>query len=171
MRTVSLNVRLAEDAPANDHVEAVLMILRHPRLAQPQRLSTDNTERLSIWPLRYGTRSTWQTPGGEPFQFIGASVTIPDEGDDAPPNASITVEDVDDAIAKVLMANPERATVDLAVVIAAEPNVPIVQWLGLEIAPSDIAGGLVTIALIGSPILEEYFPKGRMLTICPGFRR
>jgi len=164
-------VRIAEDAPANDNVQTVLVILRHPRLADPVRLSTDSTVCLSRLPLRYGTRSSWQTPGGEPFEFVVAEMTIPDEGDDGPPHASITFEDVDDAIAKVLMANPERATIDIALIIAAEPNVPIAQWLGLEIAPSDIAGGLVTIALVGSLILEEYYPKGRILTICPGFRR
>ncbi|TIY07279.1 MAG: hypothetical protein E5V16_21390, partial [Mesorhizobium sp.] len=60
MRRVSLNARLAIDQVATDELEVVLVMIEHPLLEEPVRLSSDNADRISVEPLMCGTRSTWR---------------------------------------------------------------------------------------------------------------
>lgn len=73
MRRVSLNARLAQDALGSDEIYVALFEINHPDLEKPIRLSTDNTERLSVEPLYYGTRSTWRGPIRSPILISGSS--------------------------------------------------------------------------------------------------
>lgn len=84
MRRVSLNARLAQDAEATDEIYVVLLEVQHPDLERPLRLSTDNTERLSIVPLYYGTRSTWRgaDPVDDPYLWVVASTLLPSDVED-----------------------------------------------------------------------------------------
>ncbi len=56
MRRVSLNARTAFDAATTAEVEIAQIMIEHPALDAPVRLSTDPTERISTDPLMYGTR-------------------------------------------------------------------------------------------------------------------
>ena len=69
MRRISLNARMANNAQASAEIPVVLIEMNHPELEKPIRLSTDNTERLSIDPLYYGTRSPWRgaNPVTDPY--------------------------------------------------------------------------------------------------------
>lgn len=157
-----MNARLASDGMAPDQVEVVLWHITHPDLSAPVRLSTDPTERLSVDPLRYGTRSTWQTEDGSPFYFIIASALVPDDKGDAPATAKIVLANVDSSIAVLLRSFVTPATVDMAVVLAATPDLVEFECLGLQLVSSEPNGDLVTLNLSREPLTAEPWPSGKM---------
>lgn len=162
MRRVSVNARLAHDAASSDEIEVMLVLIRHPSLAEPVRLSTDPTERLSTDPLTYGTRSRWQTTDGAPFLFALVSSTFPSDQEDRPASANLTFENVDNDIAKVLRSVTDRATVDIAVVLASSPDDIEAESRGLKLMVSEGDAGEVTLHFSRDPISAEPYPKDRM---------
>jgi len=164
MRRVSLNARLAQDATSTDEIYVALFYISHPDLEDPIRISTDNTERLSVEPLLYGTRSTWMgsNPATQPFLFVAASTLLPSDVEDAPPAGNIIIENLDNDIAKLLRSFSDLATINMAVVLADSPNLIEAQWTELNILTADIDAGEVMISFSREDITDEYFPSGRM---------
>ncbi|WP_339696026.1 hypothetical protein [Celeribacter baekdonensis] len=166
-RRVSLNARLALDAEATTEIEVVLFHITHPELDAPIRLCTDNTLRLSVDPLMYGTRSSWMTadPISDPFLFILADALLPSEDEDAPAEAQLIVQVLDASYAELLRSFTTPATVDMAVVMAETPDVVEQQWLGLQLTTANIEDDTITIDLSREEIELEYFPPGRMIRL------
>lgn len=163
MRRLSLNARMAHDAPASAEIEVVLLHIEHSALSAPIRLSTDNTERLSTEPLYYGTRSTWRgaNPVTEPFLWIVASALLPSDQEDQPTAATITLENLDSTMIELLRSINDPATVHMAVVLASSPNVVEAQWT-MELAGFDADAGQIGLQLSREEIELEMFPSGRM---------
>ncbi|WP_455270300.1 hypothetical protein [Rhizobium herbae] len=164
MRNVSLNQRLANNSASTDEIQAALFFIEHPSLAKPIRLSTDNTERLSVDPLYYGTRSTWLTanPVADPFLWIVASTVLPSDLDDAPAAATIIVENVDNEIAKLLRSFTDHATVHVAVILASSPNQLEFEVRDLKLVSHDLNAGEVTLQISRQDVEEEDYPVDRM---------
>jgi hypothetical protein len=164
MRRVSLNARLAQNSQNTAEIYVVLVHIEHPMLDNPVLLSTDPTERLQDEPLMYGTRSTWlgANPVTEPFLFVLASTVLPSDIDDAPAEANIVLENVDNDIAKLLRSFTDLATVSMAVVLASSPNLIENEFHGLKLTSANINAGEVTLNVSREDVEEEYFPGGRM---------
>ncbi len=173
MRRVSLNARASQDASVSDEVEVMLIRITHPDLEAPLRLSTDPTERLSVEPLVYGTRSSWRSDDdGSPYLFALLGAMLPDDQEDQPQAATIVVEAVDRTIAEVLRSTTRRATVDLAVVLASAPHVVEAEWLGLELVSAEGDAGEIKLSISRDPITSEPYPARRMTrNVCPGLHR
>jgi len=163
MRRVSLNARTAFDAPTTAEIEIALIMIEHPDLDAPVRLSTDPSERLSVEPLMYGTRSTWMDsdPANEPFLFILASTDIPSDLEDAPAAASIIIENVDSDIAGLLRSFTDRPIVHMAVVLASSPDLIEVEFRGMVMTGSSGNAGEISIEISRAPIEEESVPMDR----------
>lgn len=163
MRRVSLNARTSFDAPTTDEVEVALIMIEHPDLDVPIRLSTDPTERLTEEPLMYGTRSIWMASDTEtePFLFIIASTDIPGDLEDAPAALSIIVENVDSDIAEMLRSFTDRPTVHLAVVMASSPDLIEVEFQGMVMVGADGNAGEITLEVSRAPIEDESVPMDR----------
>ena len=163
MRRLSLNARLALDAPASDDIEVVLFLIEHPDLAAPIRLTTDNTERLSVDPLIYGTRSTWRgaDPLTEPHLWIIASAVLPGDAEDAPASAQVVLENLDAQMVELFRSFNDPATVSLAVVTAATPDLIEAEWTGLQLVSADINAGEIVLSLSRDEVELEGFPPGR----------
>ncbi|WP_299165784.1 hypothetical protein [uncultured Tateyamaria sp.] len=164
MTRISLNARLANKTAHDDQVQVVLFEFTHPELDAPVRLSTDNTERLSIQPVSYGTRSSWRgaNPVTEPFLWIIASWTLPSDQPDAPAFATITLEQIDRRIGDVLQSFYDLATVSMAVVLASSPDVVEVEYTDLRLIEATIKDGSIELAISREEIELEFFPAGRM---------
>ena len=172
MRRLSLTARAVPAAAASDEVEVVLVRITHPDLAAPIRLSTDPTERLSLDPLAYGTRSTWPDAGGEPYLFVLASALLPDDQEDGPQQAQLVLEVVDADMATPLRATTSRATVDMAVVYAGSPDVAEVEFRGLQLVGVEGDAGELRLSLSRDPITSEPWPFRRMTRgAFPGLHR
>ncbi|MER9047585.1 DUF1833 domain-containing protein [Mesorhizobium sp. M0923] len=162
MRRVSLNMRLALDVVATDELEVVLVIIEHPLLDAPVRLSSDNADRLSVEPLEYGTLSTWRTPDGSPFKHVMLDALVPDEEDDAPAQASLVLEILDSDIADILTSTTVQATCHMAVVLASSPDTVEAEWIGLLMTGADGDSGQVSLKFSMEPIDSEPYPADRM---------
>lgn len=162
MRRLSLNARTALDAEATDKIDVVLFRFTHPSLDKPVFLSTDPTERLSVEPLIYGTYSSWLNPDREPFLFILASTMVPDDKEDAPAAATVILETVDKDMATVLRSIKDRATVDMAVVLASSTDVIEAEWTGLRLMTANGNASEITLLISRESVFEEPFPAGRM---------
>ncbi|MER8817166.1 DUF1833 family protein [Mesorhizobium sp. M0074] len=162
MRRVSLNARLALDQVATDELEVVLVIIEHPLLDTPVRLSSDNADRISVEPLMYGTRSTWRTEDDSPFLFIMLDALVPDEEDDAPAQASLVLEILDSDIADILTSTTVQATCHMAIVLASSPDNVEAEWIGMLMTGADGDSGQVSLKFSMEPITEEPYPADRM---------
>lgn len=163
MRRLSLNARMAQDAVSTDRIDVVLFEIEHPLLADPIRLSTDNTERLSDDPLMYCTRSTWRgaDPVTEPFLFILADALLPSDLDDAPAAGKIVLVSLDREIVGLLRSFTEPATIHMAVVSASAPDLVEAEWSGLDITDASWPDE-ITLTFSREVIEREPFPAGRM---------
>lgn len=163
-RKISLNARLALDAVASTEVEVVLVLITHPETNQVIRLSTDPTERLSLDPLHYGTRSTWlgSNPEAEAFLFVLVSAVLPDDGGGSAPSARLVLEAVDNETAMVLRSTTRRATVSMAVVLASSPNIVEDEHLNFRLMAAEGTGNSVTLTLSRDPVSAEPWPADRM---------
>lgn len=163
-RRLSLNARLALDAPASSEVEAVLLVIEHPALEAPIRLSTDNTERLSVDPLYYGTRSRWRgaNPLTDPYLWVVASALLPSDLDDQPASATIVLDNLDARMAELLRSITDPATVHMAVVLASSPDHIEQEFTDLRLVSHEISAGEIALQISREEIELEHFPGGRM---------
>lgn len=163
-RRLSLNARLAQDAPASAEIETALILVEHPQLAAPIRLSTDNTERLSDDPLMYGTRSTWRgaDPLTEPYLWVIASAVLPGDAEDAPASAQIALANLDSEMVELLRSFSDPAAISLAVVLAGSPDVIEAEWTGLQLMAADITTDEIVLSISRDEVELEPFPPGRM---------
>lgn len=163
MRRLSLTARQALDAPVSDVVEVVLIKISHPALDAPVRLSSDPTERLSIEPLAYGTRSTWGGAGADdPYQFALMETELPEDADDTPAAMTIYLANVAADMAAPLRSTTVRATVDIAVVLAASPDLVEYELTGLRLLSAEIDATAIKLSISHQPIVAEPFPGRRM---------
>lgn len=164
MREVSLSARASTESGQAHEVEVALFVVEHESLDAPVRLSTDPTERLSVEPLMYGTRSRWfgANPATDPYLFVLATAGLPSDMEDAPAAVTLTLEAVDRRIADVLRSFITRPTVHMAVVLASTPDVVEVEYRGLQIIASEGNATSVTLSISRAPIEDETFPKDRM---------
>lgn len=159
-----MNARRAQDAEASTDVEVVLIEITHPELTAPIRLSTDNTERLGVDPLMYGTRSTWRgaNPVSDPYLFIIADALLPDEAQDAPAEAQISLVALDAQYTSLLRSFQDPATLNMAVVLSSTPDVIEGEFLDLQLTTSEWGDGEVKLTFSNEDIELERFPPGRM---------
>ncbi|WP_323036259.1 hypothetical protein [Pararhodobacter sp.] len=141
-----------------------LILIEHPELEAPIRLSTDNTERLSTDPLMYGTRSSWRgsNPVTEPFLWIIASAVLPGDAEDAPASAQIALENLDAEMVQLVRSFTDPATISLAVVLAETPDLIEAEWTGLQLVSADITAGEIVLSISRDEVELEPFPPGRM---------
>lgn len=162
MRLVSLNARRAHDAEYSDELEVLLVHIDHPDLPKPVRLSTDPTERYSVDPLVYCTRSTWLTTDDSPFLSVMAAGLVPDDVEDFTGAGALVLAALDHAIARLLRSTTYPMTVNLAVVLAGSPDAVEFEALGLKAVAVEGNSDTVTLQFSRALITGESWPSGRM---------
>lgn len=174
MRRVSITARGAHDAAQTDQVEVALIRITHPDLSAPIYISTDPTEQLSLEPLVYGTRSTWTSGDGEAIEWLYAATQaiLPDDQEDAPAKATLALQVVTEDMAAPLRQTTTRATVDMAVVMASQPDVVEVEYRGLSLTMAEGDATEIRLTLSRDPITSEPYPGSRMTrAVFPGLHR
>lgn len=118
MRSLSLTMRRAISGSESGEIAVVLLTISHPSLAEPIRLSSDPTARISDVPLRYGTISRSQTYTFFPFVF-----QWPDDVGERAPVATIQLENVSRELIALIRSADSRATVSMELVLASSPSI------------------------------------------------
>lgn len=164
MRRVSLNARIAWERDHADEVAVVLIRINHGSLAAPVRLSTDPSERTSIEPLAYGTRSTWLSggPGKALYDFVLLEAVLPGEQDGAPASATLMLENHDNDVVAALRSVADQARADIAVVLASSPDLVEYEVLDLRLTTAEGDTGTTQLTLTRDPLASEPCPAGRM---------
>ncbi len=98
----------------------------------------------------------------DPYLWIIASAVLPDDADDAPAQAQIVLENLDAQLTEVLRSYTDMATVAVAVVEAATPNLIESEWHGMLLSTADGTSAEITLSLSRDEIELEHFPAGRM---------
>ncbi|WFE92310.1 hypothetical protein K1718_13375 [Roseibium porphyridii] len=174
MRRLSLNARQALETANSGDPEILLIRIDHESLSKPVRLSTDPTERLSVEPLIYGTRSIWFGANlkTDPYLFALVKAEFPSDLEDAPATARIILENVSNDIAAQLRAITNFASVAIAVVLSSSPNVVEAEFRNLKLVKADGDANEFSLNLSRLPIEEESFPTDRMTKQrAPGLHR
>ncbi len=161
-RLIPLNLRQAHDAETAADIEIVLFHIDHPDLDATIRLTTDPTERLSIDPPMFGTRSRWMTSGDSPFLWAGIAVLMPDDQEDSPPTAQIVVSALDGTMAAALRSTTGRATVAIGVGEAADPDGVITIMQDMSVVAAEGDAGTVQLTLAFDALAAEPWPSMRM---------
>ncbi|WP_150282629.1 hypothetical protein [Salipiger aestuarii] len=149
MKRLPINFRAAVEAIGSDEVPVILIEIRHPELAAPIRLSTDNAELIEETPegqIR-GTRSSWRgaDPATEPFLCMAASAVFPSALEQSPEAGSLVLDNLHPEMARLILSFQDIATISLAAVMADVPDIAIRQSCDLDITSATITGGEITL--------------------------
>jgi hypothetical protein len=168
-RALSITARRAGMASSSVDVEIVLLLVRHPDIPATElnrageiRISSDATDALSLSPLRWGTRSTWQTAGDAPYYFCGMGIECPGEDEDAPSAGRLTLQALDARLVDMLTTIRTPARVDMAIVQATSPDLAEQEMLGLQMTSAEGDAVAISLTFDLRPIFEEPWPADRM---------
>lgn len=163
MRTVSVTARMSHEEAMTDEVMVLLIMVEHPSLSAPIRISSDPTERLSVDPPSYCTRSTWMgaNPATEPFLFAAIEAELPGDQEDAPSGFTLVMSTIYADVAKLLTSFTDRATAHFGIVFASQPHVLEQELRGAKMVTGDGDAGEIVLTCSRNPIEEETVPSAR----------
>ncbi len=156
-RVISLNARAELQAGRSSAVPILLVTITHPSLTAPIRLSTDPTERFSVEPLVYGTRS-----GGNQYLFVLLSAILPDDMPNTSPQTTLALANIDSGLSASLRSITSPCWVDLTVVLASAPDDILEQYTGLRGRRGSSNAAQVSLEISREPFTSEPCPAGRM---------
>lgn len=162
----SLDARAAMTAESTGAVPIWLLTFTHPELADPLRLSTDRTTRLSIDPYVLGTISR-----GQPYLWIPISLVRPSDGEQIKPEMRLSIEAIDREIFKVIRVRAKAScTIELVYSFSVNLVEETHEFFETESAPYDETQ--VSLVLSQEAFYGEDWPRGRMTpTWFPGLHR
>lgn len=155
MRTLSLNFRNALFAQESGEVAAFLLTITHPSLAQPIRLSSDPTVRITTEPLVYGTTSR-----GNDYLFVGMDLALPDEKEASPPASKMMISNVDRETIALARSINSPAEVLIECILASAPDAIETTIPVLEIINVNYDAAQLTFDLAMDALAIEPFPAG-----------
>lgn len=156
-RTVSLAMRQAMNAEETGEVPIVLLTITHDDLLQPIRLSSDPTTRFSTDPVMYGTVSR-----GQQYLFVPFSAVLPDDKEEAAPQARIVIDNIDREMIAILRSTSTPAAVTLDIVLASSPDAVEVSYTGFDLVAAEYDAENITITLQMDAFVTEPFPCDSM---------
>ena len=152
MRTTSLNFRAAAYAEENDKIPIVLLTIDHPTLIGPIRLSSDPTTFLTDAPV-------WATVSrGNNYFFVPFSIVIPDDKEQAPPQAKISLDNIDRSIIPLLRSTDTPATVTIEIVLSSAPDTVEIEFPTMDLVAADYDASTVTLTLSIDALMSEPYP-------------
>lgn len=166
-RIVPLTFRQAAYAEQTGEVAVVLVKATHPDLAAPIYLSSDPTERLTLEPLVYGTRSR-----GKDYLFVMMSALLPSEDEDTSPAMQLLFEDVENQTAGILRSFQTPATLTLTEVLASSPDIVQGEYVDLLTVSARGDASQCTLDISREWFISEPSPAGRFTKpFFPGLHR
>lgn len=155
MRTLSLNFREAMHAQQTDVVPIVLLLIEHPDLDEPVRLSSDPTTRIEDSPPLYGTVSQ-----GETWLFLPFQLVWPDEKDDAAPVQKLQIENIDRGLVTLLRNTITPALVQAFIVLSNALDDVEIEGAPFDLTSADYDANTITMTLNIDALAVEPFPSG-----------
>jgi hypothetical protein len=155
MRTLSLQFREAMHAQQTDVVPIVLLLIEHPDLDEPVRLSSDPTVRLQESPLLYGTVAQ-----GETWTFLPFSLVWPEEKDEGAPVQKLQIDNIDRELIRLLRSTISPALVQAFIVLSSAPDVIEIEGAPFDLTMADYDARSISMTLNIDALAFEPFPAG-----------
>jgi len=144
MRNLTHAARRALYAPQAGEVLLVLLELSHPQMAQPIRVTSDGVDTIA---------------GGHTYQHFPFRVTWPDDTDETPPRAELSIDAVDRSIVLTLrQVSGSPIQVSMRVVLASSPDVVEAGPCVFDLRNVEYSAFEVTGQLEYADVANEEFP-------------
>lgn len=163
---MSLSLAFRREASAQHSADTgiLLLTITSPELPEPIRLANMGLQRLSIRPLRYGTKSR-----GETFLSVPMSVVLPDDPEDGSQRARLVISNIvgrdEDGttvrVVDVVESTTVRAQLLIEVVLKSSPDVVDTFWTELLTADASFDAAQVSLSMAVDGNESEPFPAGR----------
>jgi hypothetical protein len=157
-RSLSLDMLNEMYAEQSGVVVICLLTIEHPSWADPIRISSDPTERVSTEPLYYRTMSR-----GDEFFFAPFQIQLPDDVEDQAPSCNFMIENVSrDLIGIVrsidLREGPAQMTIEL--VTSEDLDTVEIEYPTFEIRSVQYNATTLTFSAQIDHMATEPFPSG-----------
>jgi hypothetical protein len=107
--------------------------------------------------LRYGT-----VHRGDEYEFVLLSALLPDDQESALPTVSLAFDNVAADIVEIVRSVTTPAAVDLALVLASDPDVIEEQHTGLRVLRASYDADRVTLDIARQELVPRPWPAHRM---------
>jgi hypothetical protein len=148
-----MNFREAMHAQETGEIPIALLTITHPDLAEPIRLSGDNTERLTTDPLVYGTVSR-----SNDYLFIPFRLVLPDDHDETAPQASLELSNITREHVAIMRSIVLPASVMIEIVLVSDPDEVEITFPSFDLTKADYDANVMTLSLSMDPMITEPFP-------------
>lgn len=145
-RSVSLTARQALYAQETGEAFLVLLTIDHANLASPIRVSSDAVDTVSR---------------GDTYIAFPFRLSLPDDSDDRPPRARLTIDNVDRTIVQTLRQISSAPTVLIEAVRGADPGTVEAAFPDFELANARYDALTVQGDLTLESFLHEPYPAER----------
>jgi hypothetical protein len=145
-RSVTLTARQALYAQETGEAFLVLLTMDHADLGAPIRVSSDAVDTVSR---------------GNTFLAFPFQLSLPDDTDDRPPRARLTIDNVDRTIVQTLRQISSAPTVLIEVVRGADPNTVEAAFPDFELSNASYDVLTVQGDLTLESFLREPYPAAR----------
>lgn len=152
-RSLSLNFREAINAQESGLVVITLLTITHADLAEPIRLSTDPTTRVSTTPLAYVTTSR-----GDDYYFVPMQIAPPDEKEGAPPRSQIRISNVTREVMQLIRSITTPPKCKMEWVLDTDLDTVEIESPELDIVDSNALAGELTLELSLNSMAAEQYP-------------
>ena len=144
-RPVSLTLRQAVNAQETGEIFIVLLTISHEELEEPLYFSLDAVNTVSR---------------GNPYLALPFNLTPPEESQDRPPAAKLSLDNIDRQLVALLRSISTPLTVKFEVVLVSAPDTVEAVWDGFELR--NVTYNALTIQgdLTLESFLQEPFPAG-----------
>ncbi len=143
MRNLSEKLKRELLKQNTDEVFLFLIEIYHSSLSEPIRVVNDGVN---------------HTSNGNEYIGLPYELTLPEESADSVPIASLKIDNVDRQIGKTIRSMSGRATVNIKMVLASDPDSVETEWLGLGLEQINYDALQITGELVGPNFLIEQFP-------------
>jgi hypothetical protein len=97
---------------------------------------------------------------GETFIAYPFDLVVPDDSSDRPPQASLTIDNIDRRITESLESTITPPTIDIEIIRSSDPETVEVSWEGLTLREVKYNKTAVSGTLTYEDMVKESFPKG-----------
>ena len=144
-RSVSDALKRAAFAAETEEVFIVLLTIAHAEMEEPFRLSSDAVDTVSR---------------GNTYYAFPFGLQLPDDSDEGPPKAKITVDNIDRNIVAAIRSISTWPSVTLEVVLASDPDVVEASFEDFQMREITYNSLVVEGTLSMEALLQEPYPAG-----------
>lgn len=134
-------------ARETDEVFILLVTIDHADLSEPIRVSSDGADTLSR---------------GETFVSFPFEITLPNDTEDAPPEATLKIDNIDRSIVQAIRSISSPPNVLIEIVLASEPNAVESVWNDFKLQNVDYDVLVVSGNLTQEDFSAEPYPAMTM---------